>query len=120
MLTKRFVMLSVAGSLVIFGAWLYLRPALRSEASIRAWLLSQTPLGSDLEGVRARAQSRGWIGPDVRFDSYIGFSTGEGLETKAFSGRLWRDPFPYRTTVDATWEFDRSKHLVSVRVSRAE
>jgi hypothetical protein len=70
--------------------------------------------------VRSLAATKGWVQPDVRVDSYVGFSTGTGVEVSAFSGRLRHDPFPYRTTVAATWEFDRSNQLVNISIQRHE
>jgi hypothetical protein len=108
----------VAGLLVVLAAGRYLRPAWESEASIRIALLEVTPVGTSLEHVRSLAESRGWIPPDVRTDSHVAFGTGTDLI--AFSGPLRRDPFPYRTVVAATWEFNRSNQLVNIRILRHE
>jgi len=112
-------MIILVGSFFIGAAWFYLRPAFRSEASIRTSLLAEMPVGSSMTEVRALAEKRGWIEPGVKFDSYTIVSTGTtGVSVTAFSGRLRPDPFPYRTEVGATWQFDQSNRLFDIRVSR--
>jgi hypothetical protein len=113
--------IGLIGIVAIFVAWSYLRPALTPEASIRALLLAQTPVGSSMDEVRAFAQKRGWIGPAPQLQSYMIFRPRtSGVEVTSFSGRLWRDPFPYRTIVGAGWEFDSSNRLYDIRVTRFE
>ena len=118
MLMKRMPAIGISGIVVVIIAWLYLRPALMSEATIRASLLAQTQLGSSMDDVRALAEKNGWIEPGVKLTSYEAFGTGTGIVVNAFSGRLKHDPFPYRTEVGATWEFDPSNHLVNINVNR--
>ena len=118
MFVKRPAIVAASGALVLLAAWLYLRPAWESETAIRDSLLKVTPLGSSISEVRSLAASRGWVQPDARVDSYVAFSTGAGLDVSAFSGRLRHDPFPYRTAIAATWEFNRSNQLVNISVLR--
>jgi hypothetical protein len=118
--TKRLAVIGVSGVVVVLAAWIYLRPALMSESSVRASLLSQTPLGSSIEEVRILAERRGWIEPGAKLTSYMTFETGTGTEVTTFAGRVRHDPFPYRTTVSATWEFDPSNRLVNISVLRHE
>jgi len=70
--------------------------------------------------VRSSAESRGWIQSDTRVVGYTAFSTGTGIDVRAFSGQLRHDPFPYHTAVAATWEFNRSNQLVNISVLRHE
>jgi hypothetical protein len=116
---KRPLIIGIAGIAIVIAAWCYLRPVLKSEASIRASLLAQTPVGSSMDEVRALAEKHGWIGPAVRTDSYMAFYPHTtGVNITAFAGCLWHDPFPCRTRVVATWEFDDSHRLYDIRVHR--
>lgn len=116
---NRPIIIGITGITIIIVAWFCFRPALRSETSIQASLLMQTPLGSNMDEVRAFAQKQGWIGPAPRIDSYMIFpSHSSGVAVTAFGGLVWHDPFPYRTLVAATWEFDPSNKLYNVRVWR--
>jgi len=116
---KRPLIIAIAGIAVVIAAWFYLRPALMSEASIRASLLAQMPVGSSMDEVRALAQKQGWVESLSRIDSYMIFPPGtSGMTVTAFSGRLWHDPFPYRTEVGATWQFDASNRLYDIQISR--
>jgi len=116
---KRPLIMVLVGIAVIIPAWFYLRPAFMSEASIRASLLAQMPIGSSMEQVRAVAQKQGWIESTARLDSYMIFPPGSpGLTVTAFSGRLRHDPLPYRTEVGATWQFDPSNRLYDIQVRR--
>ena len=99
MFAKRSAVVAASGALVLLAAWFYLRPAWESETGIRNALLKVTPLGTSMREVRSFAESRGWVQPDVRVDSYMAFNTGAGVDVSAFSGRLRHDPFPYRTAV---------------------
>ena len=119
MSARRLVILLTSAIIILGGAWLYLRPALAPEASIRASLLAQTPLGSTMDEVRALAERQGWIEPgDVHLANYMTFVSGTGTVVTAFAGRSRHDLFPYRSAVTATWEFDSSNRLVNVSVTR--
>jgi len=91
-----------------------------SEASVRASLLTQTPIGSSMETVRTLAERQGWIQSGEKLTSYLSFSTGTGTVVNAFAGQVRHDPFPYQTAISATWEFDLSNRLVNVSVVRHE
>lgn len=120
MFPRRLLIVAASGGSVVLAAWLYLRPAFESEARIRNGLLEVTPLGSSMSDVRSLAEGEGWIQPHVQSESYMGFSAGTGIDLTAFSGQLRHDPFPYRTAVSATWEFNRSNQLVNIKVLRHE
>jgi hypothetical protein len=120
MFAKRSVVIAGSGVLVLCAAWLYLHPAWQSSASIRESLLQATPLGSSMAEVRSFAERKGWIQPNARLHSYMAFITGTGMDVSAFSGELRHDPFPYRTSVGTTWEFNRSNQLVTILVLRHE
>jgi hypothetical protein len=118
---KRSLIVGLVGTAIIIAVSFYLRPAFIPETSIRASLLAQTPIGSSMDEVRAFAQKQGWIDSTPRLDSYMIFPPGtRGVEVTAFSGLLWRDPFPYRTQVQATWQFDfnNSNRLYDICVNR--
>jgi hypothetical protein len=116
---KRPLIIGISGIAIIIVAWVYLRPAWMSEASIRASLLGQTPVGSNMDEVRALAEKRGWTEPTAQLDSYMHFPVGStGVVVTAFGGRLWHDPFPYRTEVRAIWEFNESRRLYDIVVHR--
>ena len=124
MLTKRFAILSSAGALVILLGWLYLGPALFSENSIRASLLKQTPMGSSMVDVRALAEKNHWLTPGAGPGHSIYWISGpsvQGVEgANILCGRLRRDPFPYRTELEAAWLFDSGNRLVAITVIRHE
>ncbi len=117
---KRPLVVAASGVVVLLAAWVHLRPAWESEEDIHNALLRVTPLGTSMTEVRSVAESRSWIRPDVRTDSYITFATGTDTDVTALSGQLRHDPFPYRTSVVATWEFNGSNRLVRISVLRHE
>src|SRR6185312_12330187 len=118
---NRPIIIGITGITIIIVAWFCFRPALRSETSIQASLLTQTPLGSNMDTVRVFAQKRGWIGPAPRIDSYTIYpGHAPSVTVTAFGGLVWHDPFPYHTLVAATWEFDPSNRLYDVHVRRYE
>jgi hypothetical protein len=100
-------------------ACLYYHPAWESPATIRDSLLHVTPLASTMAEVRSVAERKGWAPSDL-VDNYVPLSTGTGLDVTAFSAEIRHDPFPYRTSVQATWEFNRSNQLVNISVLRHE
>jgi hypothetical protein len=120
MWTKRSRIITAVGALIIFAAWLYLHPAWQSTTSIRNSLLCTTPLGTKMPDVRELAKRRGWI-TEARLDSYgTVVENGALIPISAFFGHLRHDPFPYRTSVGVTWEFNSSNELVNIRVLRYE
>jgi hypothetical protein len=125
MRTNRLLILGGLGAILLAVAWVYFRPALTPEASVRASLLAETPLGTSMDAVRTSAERHGWVQPGAQLTGYMTFATstgtvGTGTVVNAFSGRLRHDPFPYRTSLSATWEFDLSNRLVNISVVRHE
>jgi hypothetical protein len=88
-------------------------PLRQSNAGVRAWLLTITPIGTSSNDVRAITEQRGWY--------------TDGYRTTV--PRPARDPFiagklggyqglPWYTAVSAFWEFDASNRLADVRIRK--
>jgi hypothetical protein len=118
MSTKRSLIISVSGIVIVaVGIWMFSHSLFRSEASIRASLLRQTPLGSSSSDVRAFVDQQGWL---VR--NYAG-STGflkqesgrpsEVVGVTSIEGNL--GDFLNRN-VTAYWGFDSSNRLMDIWV----
>jgi hypothetical protein len=120
MSTKRSAILACSGLLVVAVAYLHLHPAWEPPAHIRDSILQVTPLGTSMSEVRSLAERKGWLQPDVHVDTYTAFGTGTPVAASALSGQLRHDPWPYRTSVRATWEFNGSNQLVNISVLRHE
>ena len=98
---------------VLVTAWMASNPLRRSDASVRAWLLTKTPLGSSRAEVRAVLEQQGWqearfhqTRPSPAADPFLGGEIG------SYQG------FPWYTSVRALWEFDSSDRLVDIRIQR--
>jgi hypothetical protein len=116
---KRPLLIGLLGAAAVLICWVHVRPAFISERSIRASLLYETPVGTRVEEVRALAEQRGWIAPGAKLDSYLIFPTpSTSMAVSVFAGDLRPDPFPYRTAISATWEFDENHRLYEIIVSR--
>ena len=104
---------------IIYAAWIHFRPQLTPVAGIRTSLLSQTPVGSSMEDVRAFAQKQGWIGPTPLMEDYEIFRHHlPSMHVTGFPGWMPHDPFPYRSAVFIRWQFDSSNLLYDIRVTR--
>ncbi len=57
--TKRSGIFIIAGLVIVFAAWVYLRPGWQPPPSIRASLLRLTPLGSSISEALSVAQNKG-------------------------------------------------------------
>jgi hypothetical protein len=88
-------------------------PLRQADAQLRAWLLAQTPLGSNSNEVHAILERRGWY-----TDGY-----------RTTQPRPARDPFiagvlggyqglPWYVCVSAFWEFDSSNRLAGIQIQR--
>ena len=94
---------------------------MRSESSIRASLLKQTPLGSSLSDVRAFVAKKRWLDQSYTGTNY-GFykqEPGEPAHTIGVSsicGHLGHYYLPFRTDVTAFWGFDGDGRLLDVWV----
>ena len=98
---------------VLVTAWLASNPLRRSDASVRAWLLIKTPLGSRCADVRAVLEHHGW--QDDRIQQTLPRPAADpflGGEVGSYQG------FPWHTSVRAFWEFDSSDRLVDIRIQR--
>jgi hypothetical protein len=101
---------AVIGLLAV-AMWFRGIPLRHSDAEVRAWLLTQTPLGLNQDEVRAFIEERDWenTNPIPADEPFIAADLGQ------FQSLKW---FPYPTTVRAAWEFDGAGKLADIRVDR--
>jgi hypothetical protein len=116
----RIVTLAICAAL-IGGIGVYVAsPLHRSEASIRASLLRQTPLGSSSSEVRALLEQRGWLNRNYHGTTgyYYQPSTepARTVGVTSLSANLGDYGFPFRTNVSAFWGFDRDDRLIDIWV----
>jgi hypothetical protein len=120
MKSKRTIIGVVVLAVVLACAGLYSRSLLRSETSIRASLLRQTPLGSKTEDVRRFVKSGGWL--DDRYGGSSGFLKQEAgvpatvVGVTLICGHLGQYHLPFLTDVTAFWGFDTDGRLIDVWV----
>jgi hypothetical protein len=118
MLKKRKLTIAVLTlAIIAISTWLYSHSLLRSEASIRASLLKQMPLGSSSVDVREFVDKHGW-----RVSNYVG-NTGfvkqeAGASSKVIGVTSIRGNLGdyWLMNVTAFWGFDSSNRLVDVWV----
>jgi hypothetical protein len=116
---RRPLIIVLSGVAIAIVALMYVGPAFKSEASIKASLLAQMPVGSSVDEVRELAQKHGLEFSPANPNSFIVFLPGTtGVLVSAYSGLVSHDPFPYRSVVQATWMFDESNRLVEIIVHR--
>jgi hypothetical protein len=109
------VILVIVAVLVIAGAAFYFfsNPLRKSDADLRAWLLTATPLGSSQATVSTTLDQLGWNDPRYQ-------QTWPSPATKPFlGGELGGyQGFPWYVTVRAFWEFDDNNRLQNIRIHR--
>lgn len=117
MLPKRWKLAVIAVGVGAVAIYIATRPAAdplrQSDAGVRSWLLSTTPLGSDLVDVRSILERHGWH--DERFQQARPRPAAEpflGGEIGSYQG------LPWHTSVRAFWEFDGDNRLVDIRIER--
>ena len=122
MSTKRLLTIGISGiAIIATGLFVSSCSSLRSESSIRASLLKQTPLGSSSSDVRAVVAKKGWLDQSYAGTNY-GFykqEPGEPAHTVGVSsicGQFGHYYLPFRTDVTAFWGFDTNGHLIDVWV----
>src|ERR1700690_3322255 len=121
MSAKRLLFIVVSGFVnLAMTAWFYSHSLLRPEASIRASLLSQTPLGTSKTKVRALAEKHGWLDPSTQAQSFVLVNLSARNSVTTIRGRLGHYLFPRRRTVSAIWEFDSSNRLVNILVIKTK
>jgi hypothetical protein len=95
--------------------------SLRSESSIRASLLKETPLGSSSSDVRAFVANQGWLdrsyaGTNFGFYKQESGEPAHEVGVSSICGQLGHYWLPFRTDVTAFWGFDTNGHLIDVWV----
>jgi hypothetical protein len=88
-------------------------PLRRSDAAIRAWLLTATPLGSNREKVQATLDKRGWH--DGAYQTAVPLPATEPFLGGGIGGY---QGLPWRVNVSAFWEFDERGRLSGIRIQR--
>ena len=112
---KRILLSGTALVVALFCVLWYSSPLRRPDARVRAWVLKQTPLGSNVSDVESVITKRGWFvyrsagGYDGPWDFSGTFVRGELGDYQGL---------PWRTSVTAFWEFDASNRLTNVRIWR--
>jgi hypothetical protein len=88
-------------------------PLRNSDAEIRPWLLSKTPIGSSRAVVQTTLDPFDWIDPVYQ-------QTSPAPATKPFLGAAigGYQGLPWHVTVRAFWEFDENDRLKNIRVDR--
>ena len=117
----RMLLLVVFTALVFVSVGLCVAyPLWRSESSIRAYLLRQTPLGSSIQEVRAFLERRGWLDRSYSGDTGYYFQpVGQPARTvgvSSLTGDLGQYGFPLRVSVTAFWGFDANDRLIDIWV----
>lgn len=98
----------------------YSRSLLRTEASIRASLLEQMPLGSKAENVRTWVEQAGWL--DHQYNGSSGYlrqesgRPGQIVGVTSICGHLGTYYAPLRVDVTVFWGFDVNGRLIDVWV----
>lgn len=110
---RRFFVIATAAIAILVVAVISANPLRRSDASVRAWLLTTTPLGSGLDDVRTVLEQHGWhdevfqrTQPPPASEPFLGGEIG------SYQG------LPWHTSVRAFWEFDSNGRLADIRIER--
>ena len=101
------------GMILLAGTIVLSSPLLKSQAAIRTWLLTETPIGSSSNAVRAVLDRHRWysqtyqqLKPSPAADPFL---AGE-------LGSYWLPP--WSSEVIGFWEFDKSNRLADIRVHK--
>jgi hypothetical protein len=130
MSTKRSLIIALSGVVIvaIIGVWVFSLSLLRSEASIRASLLKQTPLGTSSVEVRAFIDKQKWVvDKKQELDYWIYLSSNDRLWhqdsklrevifTNSFNVHIGHYWLPLPVTVTAFWGLDTSNRLIDIWV----
>jgi hypothetical protein len=103
----------MAIAVVAAAAQIALNPARGSDAEIRAWLFTVTPLGTAQREVQTALDERSWHQPGYQ-------QTVPPPANKPFLGGEigGYQGFPWYVFVDAFWEFDENDQLADIRIRR--
>lgn len=104
---------AVIGLVAIVVAWTTSNPLRQSDADLREWLLSKTPLGSSYSEVHSAVERHGWFTDGYR-------TTQPRPATDPFiAGELGGyQGLPWYVFVSAFWEFDGNNQLADIRIQR--
>jgi hypothetical protein len=108
-LRRLFTFVVAAAVIVGLCFWCLDSPLRRSDAEIRSWLLTRTPLGSDLSRCQAVIETEGW-------HVHQATSMNHRITVRLGGYQGW----PWYVWVDATWDFDESDQLVGIKIVRTE
>jgi hypothetical protein len=121
---RRFFAGACSAAVLVAAGWLVMSPLRWSEASIRASLLKQTPLGSSSGQVRGFVMAQGWL--DRNYIGNRGFLKTEigvpvvqerAVGATSIRGELGHyQSVPFQTYVTAFWGFDTNDQLIDVWV----
>lgn len=107
--------------LLLLLAWAgskYRNSIFRSKSAIRSSLLVETPLGSDVDQVRAFIAKHHYPSLENYGVMFSQDAMGRVIDTSPISAYLgeYRWPFLERLEVEAIWQFDKNNRLVELRV----
>lgn len=88
-------------------------PLRQSDAGLRAWLLTKTPLGSSSNEVRSVLEQHGWY-----TDGYRKTRTRPAADPFIAGDLGGYQGLPWYTFVAAFWELDSSNRLADIRIQR--
>ncbi len=120
MTKTRIIKLALCAALIGSIGVFFANPLRRSDASIKASLLRQTPLGSSRSEVGAVLERHGWL--DRNYSGTTGYycqAPGDPARTvgvTSLAGNLGDYGFPFPTNVAVFWGFDRDDHLIDIWV----
>ena len=110
-MSKVIISAFAALAICVFSGCATSRPPIhQSDAAVRAWVLTRTPVGSNLADVRTTLIQNGWLGTEGRNPPVLYGHFGEYIDFRSF---------PFQTNVGAEWRFDRKNRLQIVIVHRS-
>jgi hypothetical protein len=121
--TKKKLWLSIAIlSLVVVAVAVvsYSNPLRRSDERLHSWLLTEVPVGSNMERLLSVAQQNEWrvngTWEGNRPESHSDWGGIDGATVVwIYLGGYWNI---FRTDIDSFWAFDEASHLVEVKTRR--
>jgi hypothetical protein len=120
MSTKRSLIIVISGVVIVaIAIWMTSYSLFRSEASIRASLIKQTPLGTSSTDVRAFVEKHGWLVKNyVGNSGFLKQDSGRPSEVVGVSSIKGNLGDYWLMNITAFWGFDNSNRLIDVWVWR--